>query len=84
MDGQPDPNARLSRGRLGVVHSFTGTAEEMKELVRRIQAGVTSADVVHIAVLWVVHWRQRLLAKDRGELASGLADSTIASYAGNR
>lgn len=35
LEGEDDPNHRLERGRLGVVHSFTGTVEEMKELVRR-------------------------------------------------
>lgn len=34
VDGEQDPNTRLGRGRLGVVHSFTGTVDEMKELVR--------------------------------------------------
>ncbi|GHJ83772.1 hypothetical protein NliqN6_0174 [Naganishia liquefaciens] len=33
VEGQADPNACLSRGRLGVVHSFTGTVEEMRELL---------------------------------------------------
>jgi TatD DNase family protein len=38
VEGEEDPNHRLDRGRLGVVHSFTGTVEEMKELVRRFSA----------------------------------------------
>lgn len=36
VEGQADPNARLPRGRLGVVHSFTGTVDEMRELVRTL------------------------------------------------